>query len=152
MTTVRELAGPEVDVGYVASHLDDPSIRIVEVDVSPAAYKGGPHPRGGMSCGTPTRTSSPRLCARHPGRARVPRAPLGIAADTTVVCYGYGAHLGYWLLRSCGHDRVRLMDGSRDQWTEAGHHWSTVIPAHAETDYVRAASGASSPPRMRCVR
>lgn len=134
MTTAHELADPEVDVGFVVSHLDDPSIRVVEVDVSPAAYRDGHIP------GAVLWDAYSDL--RHPDYARVGRDELAslvrrssIGADTTVVCYGYGAHLGYWLLRSCGHDRVRLMDGSREQWTEAGHHWSTEVPAYAETDY-----------------
>ena len=35
-----------------------------------------------------------------------------------VVVDGYGAHLGYWLLRSCGHDHLKLIDGSRDRWPD----------------------------------
>ncbi len=135
MTTVREFADPEVDVGYVASHLDDPSIRIVEVDVSPAAYKEG-HIPGAVLWDAYTDLRRPDYArVSHDGLASLVRRS-GIGADTTVVCCGYGAHLGYWLLRSCGHDRVRLMDGARDQWTEAGHPWSTELPAYPETDYV----------------
>jgi thiosulfate/3-mercaptopyruvate sulfurtransferase len=135
MGTAGKLADPEVDVGYIASHPDDPSIRLVEVDVSPAAYQEG-HIPGAVLWDAYTDL-------RHPDYARISEDELaslvrrsGIGADTTVVFYGYGAHLGYWLLRSCGHDRVRLMDGSREQWTEAGHQWSTEVPAYAETDYV----------------
>ena len=65
-----------------------------------------------------------------------------VTPDMTVVFYGYGAHLGFWLLKSHGHDRVRLMDGSREQWKTAGQNWSTDVPAPAGSQYVLAAQDA----------
>ncbi|MBA3842337.1 MAG: hypothetical protein H0X39_06915 [Actinobacteria bacterium] len=32
---------PLVDVDWIAAHLTDPNVRLVEVDVSPAAYSEG---------------------------------------------------------------------------------------------------------------
>lgn len=66
----------------------------------------------------------------------------GVSAETTVVFYGYGAHLGFWLLTSHGHGRVRLMDGSREQWKTAGLDWSTDIPAPTISRYVLPAQDA----------
>ena len=127
-------AGPEVDVAFVAAHLDDPSVRIVELDVSAAAYQAG-HIPGAVLWNAYTDL-------RQPGYERVSHHELqelvrnsGIAADTTVVVYGYGAHLGYWLLKSCGHGHVKLLDGSRDRWTKDGHAWSVETPAHQPSGY-----------------
>jgi 3-mercaptopyruvate sulfurtransferase SseA len=45
-----------VDVDWIATHIGDPNVRLVEVDVSAAAYNQGHSP--GRSSGTPT-----RICA-----------------------------------------------------------------------------------------
>jgi thiosulfate/3-mercaptopyruvate sulfurtransferase len=52
----------------------------------------------------------------------------GVTPETTVVVYGYGAPLGYWLLKAHGHTRVRMLMGSRDQWSQSGREWSTDVP------------------------
>ena len=130
-----------VDVAWIASHLDDPSIRFVEIDVSAAAYNAG-HIPGAALWNAYTHL-------RHPDYRPVSAAELqdllrktGVTPDTTVVFYGYGAHLGFWLLTSHGHDRVRLMDGSRAQWETAGQTWSTDVPTPAKSNYALAAQGA----------
>jgi thiosulfate/3-mercaptopyruvate sulfurtransferase len=132
---VTETVGdPRVDVAWVASHIDDPTVRLIEIDVGPKAYNAG-HIPGAVLWNAYTDL-------RHADYRPVSAAALqdllrksGLTPDMTAVFYGYGAHLGAWLLRSHGHDRVRLMDGSRDQWTAAGHTWSTEIPAPAKSQY-----------------
>ena len=62
---------------------------------------------------------------------------------TTVVVYGYGAPLGFWLLKAHGHHDVRMLMGSRDQWAEAGNEWSTD-PAPVESADARVAEDAGS--------
>ena len=128
----------QVDPEYIANHLDDASVRLVEVDVSPAQYKAG-HIPGAVLWDA-------YVDLRHPDYATVSDEELtalvrrtGIGPDTTVVTYGYAAHLGYWLLRSMGHDRVMLMDGPRDRWVQAGHTWSTDVPQPEESQYDLAA-------------
>jgi 3-mercaptopyruvate sulfurtransferase SseA len=44
----------------------------------------------------------------------------GISPETRVVVYGYGAALGFWLLRAHGHEDVRMLMGPRDQWRKRG--------------------------------
>lgn len=124
----------EVGVAWVADHLDDPTVRIVEVDVSPAEYKKG-HIPGAVLWDA-------YVDLRHPDYSLISHGELeelirrsGIEPDTTVVFCGYGAHLGYWLLTSYGHPDARLMDGSRDQWLDAGHTWSTEVPTPSRSAY-----------------
>ena len=83
---------------------------------------------------------------RRPDYGLVGRAELaqllsssGLTPETTVAFYGYGAHLGYWLMKSCGHDRVVLMDGPRDRWQG---EWSVETLSPAPSSYPLAA-GAS---------
>ena len=56
----------------------------------------------------------------------------GIAPGITAVVYGYGAPLGFWLLKAFGHEDVRMLKGSREQWTQAGHEWAVDPPESAE--------------------
>ena len=112
------MSDARVDPAWIASHIDDPSVRVVEIDVSAAAYNAG-HIPGAVLWNAYTDL-------RHADYRPVSAAELqdllrksGVTPDMTVVFYGYGAHLGFWLLKSHGHDRVRLMDGSREQWAHA---------------------------------
>ncbi len=116
---VQPLVGPD----WIAERVDDPSVRIVEVDVSPAAFDAG-HIPGAVFWNAygDLRPVEYRPLPASEFAALLSRS--GIGPDTTVVFYGYGAYLGYWLMRSCGHPRVFLMGGSREQWVEDGHAWS----------------------------
>jgi len=124
-----------VDAAWIAAHIDDPAVRIVEIDVSAAAYNAG-HIPGAVLWNAYTDL-------RHADYRPVSTAELqdllrksGVTPDTTVVFYGYGAQLGFWLLTSHHHERVRLMDGPREQWKTAGQAWSTEVPTPAASQYV----------------
>ncbi len=117
-----------VDPDWIAAHLDDPTVRVIEVDVSAAAYAEGHIP------GAVLWNAYGDL--RHPDYTPIDQADLesllsksGVSPEMTVVFYGYGQYLGFWLLKRHGHDRVRLMDGARERWQAAGHAWSTDMPA-----------------------
>ena len=126
--------GSIVDVDWIAAHLGDPAIRLVEIDVSRAAYDTG-HIPGAVLWNA-------YADLRDPGYTPVGLAELtrllaraGITPDTCVVTYGYSAPLGFWLLRAHGHEDVRMLLGPRDQWAQLGHEWSTDTPAVAESGY-----------------
>jgi len=121
---VQALIGPD----WIAARFGHPSVRVVEVDVSPAAFDAG-HIVGAVFWNAYSdlrpveyRPLDPPAFARLLSRS-------GIGPDTTVVFYGYGAYLGYWLMRSHGHERVRLMGDPRERWLEAGHEWTTEVSA-----------------------
>jgi thiosulfate/3-mercaptopyruvate sulfurtransferase len=119
-----------VDVAWMAAHLDDPKLRIVEIDVSRAAYDQGHIPRAVFW----NAYADLRDAAYQPvGRTTLEDlvALSGIGVDTSVVVYGYGSALGLWLLNANGHDDVRMLEGARDQWVQAGQRWSTDTPAPA---------------------
>ncbi len=112
-----------VDANWIAGHRSDDAVRLIEVDVNAAAYGEG-HIPGALLWNiyadlrhTDYSLATPEELADLLGRS-------GIGRETTVVFYGYGAHLGFWLLRCLGHDQVHLMDGPRDQWLQAGGRWS----------------------------
>jgi thiosulfate/3-mercaptopyruvate sulfurtransferase len=124
--------GSTVDVDWIAAHLGDPGVRLVEIDVSRAAYEEG-HIPGAVLWNA---YSDLRDANYKPvGLAEIGRLLMrsGITPDTCVVTYGYGAPLGFWLLRAHGHEDVRMLMGPREQWAQMGHRWSTDVPAVAES-------------------
>jgi thiosulfate/3-mercaptopyruvate sulfurtransferase len=120
-TTTEMLADPV----WLAEHVHDPQVRVVEVDVSPAAYNDG-HIDGAVLWNvygdlkdagyrTVDTAAIQRLFARS-----------GIGPDSTVVCYGYAPAMGLWLMKLYGHRDVRVLNCSRDTWRDSGHPWSTT--------------------------
>jgi thiosulfate/3-mercaptopyruvate sulfurtransferase len=123
-----------VGPGWIAAHLQEPDVRVVEVDVTPAAFDAG-HIPGAVfwnAYGDLRPLDYRPLPASEFARLL---SRSGIDPDTTVVFYGYGAYLGYWLMRSHGHTRVCVMDGPRERWVDAGHGWTIDVVRPAPTRY-----------------
>jgi thiosulfate/3-mercaptopyruvate sulfurtransferase len=113
-----------VDVGWIAAHLGDPSVRIIEVDVSRAAYDEGHIPGAVLwSAYADLRDADYRPVGLGELERLLSRS--GTSEQTRVVVYGYCAPLGYWLLKAHGHEDTRILLGGRDQWTQAENEWST---------------------------
>ena len=98
-------ANPLVDADWVAASLSDDSVRLIEVDVAATDYNQG-HIPGALLWNI-------YADLRHADYTPIGSAELdelfsrsGIDRETTVVFYGYGAHLGYWLLKARGHGPV----------------------------------------------
>src|SRR4029077_5306603 len=108
-TSDRVLVDPE----WLQAHLSDPHVRVVEVDVSTAAYDDW-HVDGAVSWNVyaDLKDADYRLA----GTAALERlgARSGISPDSTVVFYGYAPALGLWLMKLYGHPDVRILDCSRD--------------------------------------
>lgn len=123
-----------VDPDWVAARLADDTVRVVEADVSPAAFKEAHIPGAVLwdaygdlrhADYTPISTLEfEELLSRS-----------GIEPDTTIVFYGYAAHLAFFLMKALGHEQIRLMDGRRDRWGDSGRDWSTEArsPPQART-------------------
>ena len=123
-----------VDADWIAQRLHDPTLRIVDLDVSGAAYKEGHIPEA-VLWNAYTDLRHPDYTPASSSEFQRLLSRSGITPDMSVVFYGYAPHLGFWLMRAHGHERVHMMDGPRDQWSAAGHAWSTDVPAIAETHY-----------------
>jgi thiosulfate/3-mercaptopyruvate sulfurtransferase len=114
-----------VDPEWLQARLSDPRVRVVEVDVSPAAYDNW-HIDGAVlwNVYADLKDADYRLA----GTAALERlvARSGIGPDSTVVFYGYAPALGFWLMKLYGHPDVRILDCSRETWRLGGHSWSTA--------------------------
>ena len=133
MTTATDKAEPRpvagnsvlVDPQWLDDHLDDPRVRVVEVDVSPAAYQDW-HIDGAVlwNVYSDLKDADYRLVGAA-GLARLV-ARSGIGPDSTVVFYGYAPALALWLMKLYQHPDVRILDCSRDSWRAAGHRCSSI--------------------------
>ncbi len=131
---------PIVDAAWLAAHASDPNVRVVEVDVSKATYDADHIPGAVLwNAYADLRDADYRTVEREALERLLSRS--GVDPDTTLVFYGYGAALGFWLMSAHGHRDVRILEGSREQWAQAGREWSTDVPRPEESSY------ALAPPR-----
>ncbi len=133
--------GALVDPAWLQAHLSDPRVRVVEVDVSAAAYNTW-HIDGAALWNiyadlkdTGYRPVGPTAVERLVARS-------GIDPDSTVVFYGYAPALGVWLMEHYGHPDARILDCSRDTWRAGGRPCSTV-PSSPGTGAFRPSAAAS---------
>ena len=132
---------PIVDADWIAAHASDPNVRLVEIDVSRASYDAGHIPGAVLwNAYADLRDADYRTIERAELERLLSRS--GVTPVTTLVFYGYGAVLGFWLMSAYGHRDVRMLEGSREQWAQAGRQWSTDVPAAAESSYPLAEASA----------
>ncbi len=135
-------AHPEVLVSteWVQTHLDDPNVRIVEVDYDPSsAYELG-HIPGAVLVDWKRDINHPvkRDIVDKPGFEQL-NSRLGITRDTTVVLYGdyrnWFAAFAFWVYKLYGHPDVRLMNGGRRKWIEEKRPLTEEVPTVPTTQY-----------------
>jgi thiosulfate/3-mercaptopyruvate sulfurtransferase len=133
-----------VSTDWVAQHLNDPSIRIIEVDVDTAAYDQGHVPNAlawnwtTELCDTLVRDIIP------PAKFEALMAKSGIGNDTTVILYGdnnnWFAAWAVWQMKVYGHQDVRIMNGGRKKWLAEGRELSSQAPSSIATASYRASA------------
>lgn len=138
---MNEYAHPEtlVTTDWVADHLDDPSVVLVEVNVDHELYEQGhiPGARGwswrSQLCDTVRRDILSREAFQELMRKS------GIGNDTTVVLYGdshnWFAAWALWQMKVYRHDDVRVMDGGRKKWVAEGRPMVRQAPEPAASRY-----------------
>jgi 3-mercaptopyruvate sulfurtransferase SseA/class 3 adenylate cyclase len=128
-----------VTTDWLAGHLEDAEVVVVEVDENAEVYDEG-HIRGAIKL----RWKDDLQDAI--GRDVVEQAAFeqlvggrGIGNDTTVVLYGdknnWFAAYAYWCLKIYGHRDVRLLDGGRQKWIDDGRELTTDAPSHEAKSY-----------------
>ncbi len=128
-----------VTTEWLAEHLDDKGIRLVEVDVDPTVYDKG-HIEGAVGW------NWRRDLQDQVARDIAPKDELehllsksGITPDTHIVLYGdnnnWFAAYAYWALKYYGHDKVQLVDGGRVKWEKEGRPYSTETLVYSSTTY-----------------
>ena len=137
----RGYAHPEVLVStdWVAGHLNDPSIRIIESNEDTLLYASG-HIPGAVNVDWTsdlndqirrdyiTREGFEQLMSR-----------IGATKDTTVIFYGdknnWWACYAFWVFQLFGHTNAKVMDGGRIKWEKEKRPVTREVPAYAKTSY-----------------
>ncbi len=134
-------AHPEVlvDTDWVAAHLDDPNIRLVESNEDVLLYSTG-HVPGAINIDWHADLNDPvvrdyvnnekfaALLSRH-----------GITPETTVVFYGdknnWWATYSFWVFQLFGHTNAKVMNGGRLKWVQESRPLSKETPNYAPSQY-----------------
>jgi thiosulfate/3-mercaptopyruvate sulfurtransferase len=147
-------ANPDVLVStdWVAEHLNDPQVRIVESDEDVLLYDIG-HIPGAVKIDWHTDLQNPveRDFLDKAGFEALMRQN-GINSDTTVVFYGdrnnWYATYAYWLFKYFGHNDARVMNGGRAKWEAEGRPMTREVPTYPQGNY----TARDSDERIRAYR
>jgi len=139
---VSDYANPDalVSTDWLEEHLDDPTVRIIEVDEDTTAYEKG-HIRGAVAWNwtTDLHTEVGRDYKDESGFADL-LAAAGVGAETTVVLYGgnnnWFAAYAYWLLKLRGFDAVQLLNGGRKKWELESRELVDEVPTYEPSGHV----------------
>jgi thiosulfate/3-mercaptopyruvate sulfurtransferase len=141
-----------VSTQWVAEHLNDPHVRLLEVDVDTEAYDRG-HILGAVGLNWTSQISD---------RLRRDIAPkleweallghAGVTPDMKLVFYGdnnnWFAAFAYWVARMYGHKDAVLMNGGRKKWELEHRRLTTDVPRYERTAY----RASDLDPRYRAYR
>lgn len=137
----RGYAHPEVLVStdWVAQHLNDPGVRLVESNEDPLLYPSG-HIPGAVEIDWTRDLNDPLrrdYLDREGFNALMRRS--GITRETTVVLYGdknnWWACYAFWIFQLFGHTNARILDGGRIKWVKEGRDVTKDRPSYAATNY-----------------
>jgi thiosulfate/3-mercaptopyruvate sulfurtransferase len=122
-----------VDADWLSEHLNDESIRIVEVDENPALYAEA-HIPGAI--GFDWKKDLQDQVKRDflgPDAFGELFGSHGISDEHQVVLYGdrnnWFAAYTYWYLKYYGHNDVKLLNGPREKWISEGRATTTDVPS-----------------------
>jgi thiosulfate/3-mercaptopyruvate sulfurtransferase len=109
-----------VETDWLGQHLNDPKVRVIEVDEDSGAYEKGHIPNSvGWNWNTDLHAPVGREYVDQEGLAQL-LSKAGVGPDTTVILYGgnnnWFAAYAYWLVKYLGFDNVKLLNGGRKKW------------------------------------
>src|SRR4249919_962076 len=132
---------PDALVGteWLAEHLNDPGIRIVESDEDVLLYDTG-HIPGAVKIDWHADLNDPLVRDYINGEQFADLMNRkGIARDDTVVIYGdksnWWAAYALWVFTLFGHPDVRLLDGGRNLWISDGRDTTLDVPSKTGSAY-----------------
>jgi len=138
---MAEYAHPEflVETEWVAQHLNDPAVRIVESNEDALLYDTG-HIPGAVRVDWFTTLQHPvRRDFLTKEEFESLCSSLGISNDTTVVFYGdksnWFAVYAFWLFEYYGHEKRKVMNGGRARWVAENRPLTTEVPSYPPTQY-----------------
>jgi thiosulfate/3-mercaptopyruvate sulfurtransferase len=128
-----------VEPEWLEQHLNDESIRIVEVDENPALYADAHIPGAIGLDWKQDLQDQVRRDFLGPEAFGGLFAGRGVSDDHTIVLYGdrnnWFAAYTYWYLKYYGHDKVLLLNGPREKWIADGRPTSAEQPSYAPASF-----------------
>ncbi|RMF29904.1 MAG: sulfurtransferase [Candidatus Nitrosothermus koennekii] len=135
-------AHPEVLVStqWVSEHINDPKVRIIEVDYDPeSAYEQG-HIQNAVLAWWKRDINDPvarDIISKEQFEQLMSR--FGVNNDTTLVLYGdfnnWFAAFAFWVFKYYGHEDVRIMNGGRKKWELENRPYTKEVPSFPQTNY-----------------
>ncbi|HEY4130262.1 MAG TPA: sulfurtransferase [Gemmatimonadaceae bacterium] len=128
-----------VSTEWLAAHLDDPTIRIIESDEDVLLYDIG-HIRNAQKVDWHLDLNDP-ITRDYVDRTAFQKLVrrLGIDQSTTVVFYGdknnWWATYAFWVFQLFGFTNAKILDGGRTKWEQESRPLVTEVPTFAATDY-----------------
>jgi thiosulfate/3-mercaptopyruvate sulfurtransferase len=137
----RGYANPDVLVStdWVAAHLNDPNVRIVESNEDPLLYPSG-HIPGAVQVDWTTDLNDP-LRRDYLDKAGFEKlmSKIGVTKDTQVVFYGdknnWWATYALWVFHLFGHNNTKIVDGGRLKWEQEKRELTRDVPSYPATSY-----------------
>ena len=128
-----------VEPEWLEQHLDDDSIRIVEVDENPALYREAHIPGAiGFDWQKDLQDQVKRDFLGPEAFGEL-FGSHGVGDDHLVILYGdrnnWFAAYTYWYLEYYGHDNVKLLNGPRERWISEGRPTTTDAPQHSPATF-----------------
>jgi thiosulfate/3-mercaptopyruvate sulfurtransferase len=141
MSTEQGYANPAalVSTQWVADHLNDSNVRLLEVDVDTSAYGQG-HIDGAVGINWTTQLGDP-IRRDIPSREAWQKllSDSGVGSDTRIIFYGdnnnWFAAFAYWVSKIYGHQNVALMNGGRKKWELENRPFTTDAPSVSSASY-----------------
>ena len=138
----KQYAHPEVLVStnWLAEHLRDDHVRVLESDEDVLLYDTG-HIPGAQKIDWHADLNDP-VQRDYIGREQFQRLlrEKGIDASTTVIFYGdknnWWAAYAFWVFQLFGFTNAKLLDGGRMKWESEGRAMTTDKPSYPPTQYV----------------
>jgi len=132
---------PEVLVStdWVAEHLNDPQIRIVESSEDVLLYDVG-HVPGSVKIDWQTELQDQLIRDYiNKGNFEGLMSKKGIGNDTTVVFYGdknnWWACYAFWTFKVFRHEKCLIMNGGRKKWSDEGRPMTKEVSQYPKTSY-----------------
>jgi thiosulfate/3-mercaptopyruvate sulfurtransferase len=137
----RGYANPDVLVStdWLAAHLNDPDIRIVESNEDPLLYPSGHIPGAVQIDWTHDLNDAVRRDYLDAAAFEKLMSRNGISNDTTVVFYGdknnWWATYAFWVFKLFGHENAKIVDGGRTKWELEKRELTREVPSYPATSY-----------------
>jgi thiosulfate/3-mercaptopyruvate sulfurtransferase len=132
---------PEVLVStqWVADHINDPNVRIVESDEDVLLYETGHVPNAVKIDWQLDLQDQIRRDYVSQERFEQLMSEAGITHDTKVIFYGdksnWWACYAFWAFKLFGHEHCLVMNGGRQKWIEENQELTKEIPQFPKTEY-----------------